>query len=64
MEGIKNYSDLYSYWGGGGSSCDVDIVIGGVLLNDDTWLQRGEGVKNLGKSDYVIYGCSLCKSQI
>ena len=43
---------------------DVDIMIGGIILNDDAWLQKGEGgVKNLGKSNYVIYGRSLCKSQ-
>ena len=28
-------------------------------LGDDAWLQRGEGVKNLGKSDYIIIKCSL-----
>ena len=27
----------------GGGSHDVDIIIGGELLNDDAWLQRGEG---------------------
>ena len=32
----------------------VDIIIGAGLLNDNAWLQRGEVVKNLGKSDYVI----------
>ena len=37
-----------------GGSHDVDIILGGGLLNNDAWLQRGEGVKNLGKSDYVI----------
>ena len=39
-------------WEGG--SHDVDIILVGELLNDDAWLQRGRGVKNLGKSDYVI----------
>ena len=46
--------------GGGGVSHDVDIIVGGELRNDDTWLQRGnKEVKNLGKSDYVISGLSL-----
>ena len=38
--------------GGGGVSHDVDIIVGGELRNDDTWLQRGnKEVKNLGKND-------------
>ena len=39
---------------------NVDIILGGVLLNDDAWLQRGEGESgNPGKSDYIISECSL-----
>ena len=26
-----------------GGSHDVDIILGGGLLNNDAWLQRGEG---------------------
>ena len=48
-----------------GGSQYVDIIIlGGGLLNDDAGLQRGEGVKNLGQSDYVIRERSLSKSKI
>ena len=32
---------------GVGGSHDVDITIGGDLLNDDTWLQRGERVSEI-----------------
>ena len=39
-------------------------MLEGWLLNDDAWLQNGEGgggVKNLGKSEYVISEClQLC----
>ena len=32
-------------YGGEGGSHDVDIILGGRLLNDDAWLQRGGGSK-------------------
>ena len=39
---------------GEGGSHNVDIILGGVVtrLLDYKW---GRGVKNLGKSDYIIY---------
>ena len=44
--------------GGGLKWCWHNIRRGG-YLNDDAWLQRGDGgVKNLGKSDYIISECS------
>ena len=47
--------------GGGGGWGGNDEE--GWLLNDDAWLQTGEGVKNLGKSDNIISECSqLCNS--
>ena len=50
----------------GKSSYNVEIILGEGLLGDDASLQRCEkgegGVKNLGKSDYVICVCSLNQS--
>ena len=34
---------MHDYGGGEGSSHDVDIILRRGLLNDDPWLQRGEG---------------------
>ena len=35
-------------WRGGGSR-RVDIIIRGVILNEDVWLQRGEAVRKSGE---------------
>ena len=40
---FKEDADVCLGGGGEGSSRDVYIITGGVLLNDDAWLQRGEG---------------------
>ena len=34
---------------GEGVSHDLDIILGEGLLNDDAWLQRGEGGQKSGK---------------
>ena len=40
---------MHDYGGGGGGSHDVDIILGGGLLNDDAWLERKEGGQKSGK---------------
>ena len=52
------YSDTQTEGLTGGPH-DVDIISGGVVTKWYTWLQRGEGLKNLGKNDYIISKLSL-----
>ena len=47
----------------GADSRDVDIIIGGCYLMMILDYKGESRFKNLGKSDYVICGRSLCKSQ-
>ena len=36
-------------------SHDVDIIIGGELLNDDAWLKMGEGVSKICEKVIMYY---------
>ena len=49
--------------GGGWSLHDVDIILGGVVTK---WclITMGGGVKNLGKSEYIISKLSLCNFKL
>ena len=45
---------IHFLWGEGGSH-DVDIILGGVVTSWWCLITKGEdGVKNLGKGDYII----------
>ena len=45
---------------GGGDPHNVDIILGGVVTKWCLIRKRGGGIKNLGKSHYIISECFQC----